>query len=112
MTMIKPRDVSSGLPTVRGPSTAFYPRAFPSARRRLVAFRHIAQCPQVSATHLPAEEFAVTSTRRASRVDVRAAEHAGFVDDASEVYTPRYGAEWEQFLRIRKVYERHRSRKM
>jgi nitroimidazol reductase NimA-like FMN-containing flavoprotein (pyridoxamine 5'-phosphate oxidase superfamily) len=75
-------------------------------------FRHIAQRPQVSATHLPREEFAVTVHGRATRVDVRAPEHAGFRSTLLEVYTPRYGDEWEQFLDSGPVYARIDADKM
>src|SRR5690349_16613042 len=42
-----------------------------------VRFRHIRSRPQVSATHVPREEFAVTVHGRAVPVDIQAAEHAG-----------------------------------
>ena len=59
---------------------------------------HISARPQVSATHAPGEEFAVTVHGRAVPVDVRAAEGAGFREALLEVYVPRYGAQWEEFL--------------
>src|SRR5215218_11487906 len=40
-----------------------------------VRFRHIRARPQVSATHLPGEELAVTAHGTASMVDVKAPEH-------------------------------------
>ena len=61
-------------------------------------FRHIRSRPQVTATHIPAEEFAVTVHGRAVPIDVRAAENAGFRQTLLDIYVPRYGAEWEQFL--------------
>jgi nitroimidazol reductase NimA-like FMN-containing flavoprotein (pyridoxamine 5'-phosphate oxidase superfamily) len=63
-----------------------------------VRFRHIRARPQVSATHVPREEFAVSVHGRAVPVDVRAGEHAGFRETLLEVYLPRYGPEWEEFL--------------
>jgi nitroimidazol reductase NimA-like FMN-containing flavoprotein (pyridoxamine 5'-phosphate oxidase superfamily) len=75
-------------------------------------FRHIAQRPQVSATHLPGEELAVTVHGRAARIDVGAPEHAGFRSTLLEIYTPRYGAEWEQFLDSGPVYARIDAAKM
>ncbi|HEX4489760.1 MAG TPA: pyridoxamine 5'-phosphate oxidase family protein [Acidimicrobiia bacterium] len=75
-------------------------------------FRHIATRPQVSATHLPREEFAVTVHGTATSVDVRAPEHAGFRATLLEVYTPRYGEEWEQFLDSGPVYARIDAQKM
>jgi hypothetical protein len=71
-----------------------------------VRFRHIRRRPQVSATHLPAEEFAVTVHGRAVEVDVAAPENAGFRATLLEVYTPRYGAEWEAFLDSGPLYAR------
>jgi pyridoxamine 5'-phosphate oxidase-like protein len=59
-----------------------------------VRWRHITARPQVSATHLPGEEFAVTVHGRAVPVDVRAPEGAGLRETLIEVYVPRYGAEW------------------
>jgi uncharacterized pyridoxamine 5'-phosphate oxidase family protein len=75
-------------------------------------FRHIAKNPAVSATYLPREEFAVTVHGTAVPVDVRAPEHAGFRSALLEVYTPRYGSEWEQFLDGGPVYARIDAAKM
>jgi nitroimidazol reductase NimA-like FMN-containing flavoprotein (pyridoxamine 5'-phosphate oxidase superfamily) len=61
-------------------------------------FRHIAKRPQVSATHLPGEELAVTVHGRATPVDVQAAEGADLRRALLDIYVPRYGAEWEQFM--------------
>ncbi|MDQ6817992.1 MAG: pyridoxamine 5'-phosphate oxidase family protein [Actinomycetota bacterium] len=63
-----------------------------------VRFRHIRARPHVSATHLPEEEFAVTVHGRAVEVDVRATEGAGLRKALLDIYTPRYGPEWEAFL--------------
>jgi len=77
-----------------------------------VRFRHIRTRPQVSATHLPREEFGVTVHGRAVPVDVRAPEHAELRATLLEVYVPRYGAEWEQFLDSGPVYARIDADKM
>jgi len=69
-------------------------------------FRHIARGSAVSATHLPGEHLAVTVHGTAERVDVAGAEHAGFRQTLLGIYTPRYGAEWEQFLDSGPVYAR------
>ncbi len=61
-----------------------------------VRFRHIRRRPQVSATHLPGEELAVTVHGRAVPVDVRAAEGAELRETLLQVYVPRYGPEWER----------------
>jgi nitroimidazol reductase NimA-like FMN-containing flavoprotein (pyridoxamine 5'-phosphate oxidase superfamily) len=58
-------------------------------------FRHIRARPQVSATHLPGEEFAVTVHGRATAVDVRAPEHEALRENLLQIYVPRYGPEWE-----------------
>ena len=63
-----------------------------------VRLRHIRARPQVSATHLPGEEFAVTVHGRAVPVDVRAAKGRPLREALLEVYVPRYGPEWEAFL--------------
>jgi nitroimidazol reductase NimA-like FMN-containing flavoprotein (pyridoxamine 5'-phosphate oxidase superfamily) len=63
-----------------------------------VRARHIRARPQVSATHLPREEFAVTVHGRAVPVDVRAPEGAGLRETLFEIYVPRYGDEWAKFL--------------
>lgn len=77
-----------------------------------VRFRHIRTRPQVSATHLPREEFGVTVHGRAVPVDVRAPEHAELRATLLEVYVPRYGAEWEQFLDSGPVYARIEADRM
>jgi nitroimidazol reductase NimA-like FMN-containing flavoprotein (pyridoxamine 5'-phosphate oxidase superfamily) len=61
-------------------------------------FRHIGERPQVSATHLPREELSVTVHGRAVPIDVKAAEHAQYRQTLLDIYVPRYGPEWEQFL--------------
>jgi nitroimidazol reductase NimA-like FMN-containing flavoprotein (pyridoxamine 5'-phosphate oxidase superfamily) len=68
-----------------------------------VRYRHLRARPHVSATHLPAEEFAVTVHGRAVPVDVRA---PGLREALLEVYVPRYGPEWEEFLDGGPVYTR------
>jgi nitroimidazol reductase NimA-like FMN-containing flavoprotein (pyridoxamine 5'-phosphate oxidase superfamily) len=75
-------------------------------------FRHIARRPQVSATHLPGEHLAVTVHGRAEPVDVRASEHEGFRAVLLEVYVPRYGPEWEDFLDSGPVYARIEASRM
>jgi hypothetical protein len=77
-----------------------------------VRFRHIRSRPQVSATHVPREEFAVTVHGWAVPVDVSAREHAGFRETLLEVYVPRYGPEWEEFLHSGPVYARIDAERM
>jgi Pyridoxamine 5'-phosphate oxidase len=78
-----------------------------------VRHRHIQARPWVSATHLPAEEFAITVHGRAVPVDVRAPEGAGLRRTLLELYTPRYGARWEsEFLDKGPVYFRIEAERM
>jgi Pyridoxamine 5'-phosphate oxidase len=78
-----------------------------------IRFRHIRSRPFVSATHLPAEEFAVTVHGRASFVDIASSEAAGFRQSLLDIYTPRYGADWEtEFLDKGPMYARIDADKM
>jgi hypothetical protein len=77
-----------------------------------VRFRHIAKRPHVSATHLPGEEFAVTVHGHAVRVDHKAAEGAELRQTLLDIYVPRYGAEWVEFLDGGPVYARIEADKM
>jgi nitroimidazol reductase NimA-like FMN-containing flavoprotein (pyridoxamine 5'-phosphate oxidase superfamily) len=81
---------------------AFYFGSSPDS----VRFRHIRRRPQVSATHLPGEHFAVTVHGTAVPIDVQDAGQADFRQALLAVYTPRYGAEWEAFLDSGPVYAR------
>jgi nitroimidazol reductase NimA-like FMN-containing flavoprotein (pyridoxamine 5'-phosphate oxidase superfamily) len=75
-------------------------------------FRHIRKRPQVSVTHLPSEDLAVTVHGRAIAVDVRSEEAAEFRHALLGVYAPRYGAEWEQFLDSGPIYARIDAERM
>jgi nitroimidazol reductase NimA-like FMN-containing flavoprotein (pyridoxamine 5'-phosphate oxidase superfamily) len=77
-----------------------------------VRFRHIAQRPQVSATHLPGEELAVTVHGRAVPVDVQAESGAELRQTLLDVYVPRYGPEWEKFLDSGVAYARIEAERM
>ena len=77
-----------------------------------VRFRHIAQRPWVSATHLPAEELAVTVHGRAVPIDVADPSERGFRQTLLDTYVPRYGAEWEQFLDSGVAYARIEAERM
>jgi hypothetical protein len=78
-----------------------------------VRFRHIESRPQVSATHLPGEELAVTVHGRAVPVDIRAEEGRGFRQTLLEIYVPRYGPDWEKdFLDSGPVYARIDAERM
>lgn len=75
-------------------------------------FRHIRARPHVSATHLPGEELAVTVHGRAAPLDVRAESSAGFRKTLLDVYVPRYGPDWEDFLDSGVVYARIDAERM
>jgi nitroimidazol reductase NimA-like FMN-containing flavoprotein (pyridoxamine 5'-phosphate oxidase superfamily) len=77
-----------------------------------VRVRHIRVRPQVSATHLPGEELAVTVHGRAVPVDVQAEEGAGLRRALLEIYVPRYGPEWDEFLDSGPVYFRIEAERM
>jgi nitroimidazol reductase NimA-like FMN-containing flavoprotein (pyridoxamine 5'-phosphate oxidase superfamily) len=87
---------------------AFYFGSSPES----VRLRHIGQRPQVSATHLPGEELAVTVHGRAVPIDVRSKSEAGFRRALLDVYVPRYGPKWEEFLNSGPVYARIDSDRM
>jgi hypothetical protein len=71
-----------------------------------IRFRHIAQRPWVSATHLPAEEFAATVHGQAIPIDVQDPAERGFRQALLDIYVPRYGADWENFLDSGVAYAR------
>jgi hypothetical protein len=59
-----------------------------------VRFRHIRARPDVSATHIEGEPFAVTVHGRAHIMGLLEPDAAGFREALIEVYAPRYGEEW------------------
>ncbi len=76
-------------------------------------FHHIRARPQVSATHLPGEELAVTVHGRAAIVDIHGEEGAQLRQTLLDIYVPRYGAEWEaEFLDSGPVYARIEADRM
>ena len=77
-----------------------------------IRFRHIRRRPWVSATHLPGEELAITVHGRAVPVDVQAPEGGELRSALLEIYVPRYGPEWEQFLDSGPVYARIEAERM
>jgi hypothetical protein len=77
-----------------------------------IRFRHIAQRPHVSATHLPGEELAITVHGRAVPLDIRSAEGAGFRQALLDIYVPRYGAKYEEFVDSGPLYARIEADRM
>ncbi len=100
MTLLVLATVTADGRPIAGPVDGiFYRGAFHfGTSPHAVRARHIRARPQVSATHLPREEFAVTVHGRAVPVDIRAAEGIGLRETLLEIYVPRYGDEWEQFI--------------
>lgn len=63
-----------------------------------IRFRHIAERPAVSATHLPGEHLAVTVHGRATPLDIDAPEHAELRQVLLDIYLPLYGEAWLDVL--------------
>ena len=77
-----------------------------------VRARHIALRPEVSATHLPGEELAITIHGRAVPVDVNAAEGAELRQVLLDIYVPRYGESWAEMLESGAIYWRIEPERM
>jgi nitroimidazol reductase NimA-like FMN-containing flavoprotein (pyridoxamine 5'-phosphate oxidase superfamily) len=78
-----------------------------------VRARHIAARPQVSATHLPGEELAVTVHGRAVPVDIQSESGAQLRQTLLDIYVPRYGEQWEEeFLDSGPLYWRIEADRM
>ncbi len=63
-----------------------------------VRIGHIRRRPWVSATYVPEENLAVTVRGEASMLDMRADENSDLREQVLNIYTPKYGPEWEVFL--------------
>jgi uncharacterized pyridoxamine 5'-phosphate oxidase family protein len=99
---------------INGPVDGFFYRGdwyFGSSTDSL-RFRHIRKRPQVSATHMPAEEFSVTIHGRATEIDVNTINEGAFRQMLVDYYTPRFGPEWEQFLDSGVAYARIDAERM
>jgi hypothetical protein len=105
---------SDGRPLVGPVDGIFYRGAFHfGSSPDSVRFRHLRHRPGLSATHVPGEELAVTVHGRAVFIDLAAGEHAGFRQTLLDIYTPRYGAEWEKdFLDSGPMYVRIAAERM
>jgi nitroimidazol reductase NimA-like FMN-containing flavoprotein (pyridoxamine 5'-phosphate oxidase superfamily) len=104
---------SDGRPFVGPVDGVFYRGSFhfgssPDSLR----FRHIRKRPQVSATHLPGEELAVTVHGRAVPLDLKSEKSAGFRAALLEVYIPLYGEDYERFVDSGPVYARIEADRM
>ncbi|MDQ1368947.1 MAG: hypothetical protein QOF20_1300 [Acidimicrobiaceae bacterium] len=104
---------ADGRPLVGPVDGIFYRGAFYfGSSPESVRFRHIRHRPQVSATHVPGEELAVTVHGRAVPIDVAAEDQAGFRSSLLDIYVPRYGPEWEDFLAGGACYARIEAARM
>jgi hypothetical protein len=63
-----------------------------------VRIRHIHARSCVSATHLPGEELSVTVHGQAEVIDMRSPQNAELRRVVLDIYTPKYGSEWETFF--------------
>jgi hypothetical protein len=101
---------ADGRPIVGPVDGIFYRGAFHfGSAPDSVRFRHIAERPDVSATHLPGEELSVTVHGRAAQVAV----DGGFRQALLDIYVPRYGAAWEHdFLDTGPMYARIEAERM
>jgi hypothetical protein len=77
-----------------------------------VRIRHLRARPDVSATHVPHEDFAVTVHGRAVPVDIAPAGDTAFRQALLDVYVPRYGPEWVEFLDSGPTYTRIDAKRM
>jgi hypothetical protein len=104
---------ADGRPLVGPVDGIFYRGAFHfGSSPESVRFRHIRDRPQVSATHVPGEELAVTVHGRAVPIDVAAEDQEGFRRSLLDIYVPRYGPEWEDFLAGGVCYARIEAARM
>jgi general stress protein 26 len=77
---------------INGPVDGFFYRGdwyFGSSKESL-RFRHIRQRPQVSATHMPAEAFSVSTHGQASVIDAATADEGGFRGVLLDYYGSRF----------------------
>ena len=90
---------ADGRPIVGPVDGVFYKGAFHfGSAPDSVRFKHIGKRPQVSATHLPGEELAITVHGRAVPIDIHGDEHAGYKQTLMDIYLPQYGDEWLRIL--------------
>ena len=73
---------------------------------------HRGSDPPASATHLPGEELSITVHGRAVPIDVHGPSHGGFRQTLLDIYVPRYGPDWEQFLDSGVAYARIDAERM
>ena len=90
---------SDGRPLTGPVDGVFYRGAFNfGSSPDSVRIGHIRERPGISATHLPSEALSVTVHGRARLLDMRASDNARLRQVLLDLYTPKYGADWEIFL--------------
>lgn len=90
---------ADGRPLVAPVDGIFYRGAFHfGSSSDSVRIAHLRVRPAVSATHLPGEEMAVTVHGRAALLDMADDSNAGLRRTLLDIYVPRYGPGWEDFL--------------
>jgi uncharacterized pyridoxamine 5'-phosphate oxidase family protein len=85
---------------INGPVDGFFYRGewyFGSSDESL-RFRHIRKRPQVSATHMPVEEFSVTTHGRAAEIDQASHDDGAFRQVLLDFYGSKFGASAEGFI--------------
>lgn len=87
---------------------AFYFGTSPDA----VRWQQLRRNPAVSATHLPSEDWSVIVHGTAVPADTSRDDRDGLRATLLEVYTPRYGPEWEDFLDSGPVYAKIAAERM
>ena len=103
---------ADGRPLAGPVDGVFYRGAFHfSTGPDAVRLRHLRARPQVSATHLPGEERAVTVHGRAVELDLRAEAQAGLRQCLLDVYLPRM-PDYETFVDSGPLYMRIDADKM
>ncbi|HZO36725.1 MAG TPA: pyridoxamine 5'-phosphate oxidase family protein [Solirubrobacteraceae bacterium] len=75
-------------------------------------WRHIQARPNVSATYLPGEELAITVHGRAVQVPTSPEDGAELRQALRDIYVPRYGEEWMDFIDSGPVYARIDAERM
>ena len=112
MTLLTLATVTADGRPITGPVDAFFVRGafhFGSAPDS-VRFRHLDARPQVSATHLPGEELAVTVHGRA--VPTAVGEGTLLRRVLLDFYLPRYGESWADILESGARYARIEAERM
>lgn len=99
---------------INGPVDGFFYRGdwyFGSSADSL-RFRHIRRRPSVSATHMPAEEFSVTTHGRAAEIDLASHDDGGLREMVLDYYRARFEGNADAFLEQGIAYARVDAERM